>query len=311
MIIFRKSYSNPLEKVNKLNVENALSELPERVLVTEEEMCIAMQKAQQKYSLNQAESAYLVYKWLLENIEYDCYGFNHNTVDYDEHNSYNNGKGVCSGYSKIFETMCKALGLEVAVISGYSKGASYELGSMPKKTDHAWNAVKIDSVYYLVDSTWGAGFCTEDTFTKKSNDFFFCTNPKYFIRSHFPVESQWQLLSKIITLQKFVNMTKFTDELYENGFKDISPDSSIIKVAGKTKVITLTYDKSKTNLSIINNLYLLKGNTYIEQPNTCFYTKSNGKIKITFAANKKGEYKLKILGDLEVLKLFHKYLNIK
>ena len=87
--------------------------------------------------------------------------------------------------------MCKALGLEVAVISGYSKGASYELGSMPKKTDHAWNAVKIDSVYYLVDSTWGAGFCTEDTFTKKSNDFFFCTNPKYFIRSHFPVFNQW------------------------------------------------------------------------------------------------------------------------
>ena len=48
-------------------------------------MCIAMQKAQQKYSLNQAESAYLVYKWLLENIEYDCYGLNHNTVDFDEH----------------------------------------------------------------------------------------------------------------------------------------------------------------------------------------------------------------------------------
>ena len=96
-------------------------------------MCIAMQKAQQKYSLNQAELAYLVYKWLLENIEYDCYGLNHNIEDFDEHNSYNNGKGVCSGYSQIFETMCKALGLEVAVIFGNSKGASYELGTMPKK----------------------------------------------------------------------------------------------------------------------------------------------------------------------------------
>ena len=291
-----KNYSNPLNKVNKLNVNNALSELPERILTTEENMCIAMKKVQQKYSLNQAESAYLVYIWLLENIQYDCYGLNHNTVDFDENNSYNNGKGVCSGYSQIFETMCKALGLEVAIIIGYSKGTSYSIGTMPKKTEHVWNAVKIDSVHYLVDSTWGAGTCTEDTFTKNSKDFYFCTNPRYFIRSHFPVESQWQLLSKIITLQKFVDMSKLNDEFYENGFKTISPDSSIIKVAGKTKVIKLTYDKSKTDLAISNKLLLLEGNTYKEQPNTCIYTKSNGNVKITFAANKKGEYKLIIYG---------------
>ena len=137
-----KNYSNPLNKVNKLNVNNALSELPERILTTEENMCIAMKKVQQKYSLNQAESAYLVYIWLLENIQYDCYGLNHNTVDFDENNSYNNGKGVCSGYSQIFKTMCEALGLEVAIIIGYSKGTSYSIGTMPKKTEHVWNAVK-------------------------------------------------------------------------------------------------------------------------------------------------------------------------
>ena len=91
-------------------------------------------------------------------------------------------------------------------------------------------------------------------------------------------------------------MSKLNDEFYENGFKTISPDSSIIKVAGKTKVIKLTYDKSKTDLAISNKLLLLEGNTYKEQPNTCIYTKSNGNVKITFAANKKGEYKLIIYG---------------
>ena len=52
-------------------------------------------------------------------------------------------------------TMCKALGLEYVLISGYSKGTSYFDGQMPTKTNHAWNAVKIDSQYYLIDSTWG------------------------------------------------------------------------------------------------------------------------------------------------------------
>ena len=288
------TYSNPLNKVNKSNVNKALSGLPGRTTVTEENMCTAMKKAQEKYSLNQAESAYLVYKWLLENIQYDCYGFYHGTIDYDEHNTYNKGKGVCHAYSLIFGTMCKALGLEAVYISGYSKGASYTIGKMPTKTDHAWNAVKIDSNYYLIDSTWGAGSCNGDTFTKKSKDFYFCTNPEYFIRSHLPADNQWQLLSKTINLQQFVDMLKLDDSFYENGFKTISPDSPTINVSGKSKV-TLTYDKS-IKLSLLNHLYFLEGNTYKEQSNTCFYTKSNGKAEITFAINNKGEYKLKIFG---------------
>ena len=56
--------------------------------------------------------------------------------------------------------MCKALGLECVLISGYSKGTSYVDGQMPTKANHAWIAVKIDSQYYLIDSTWGAGTCS-------------------------------------------------------------------------------------------------------------------------------------------------------
>ena len=104
--------------------------------------------------------------------------------------------------------MCKALGLECVLISGYSKGTSYVDGQMPKKTNHAWNAVKIDSQYYLIDSTWGAGTCSGDVFNKKFREFYFCTNPELFIHKHFPADSQWQLLSRIITIEVFVNMAK-------------------------------------------------------------------------------------------------------
>ena len=72
-------------------------------------MCTAMKKAQIKYSLNQAESAYFVYRWISENIAYDCYSLFHGGIDYSEEGTYNKGKGVCEGYSRIFNTMCEAL----------------------------------------------------------------------------------------------------------------------------------------------------------------------------------------------------------
>ena len=30
-------------------------------------------------------------------------------IDYSEEGTYNKGKGVCEGYSRIFNTMCEAL----------------------------------------------------------------------------------------------------------------------------------------------------------------------------------------------------------
>ena len=99
------------------------------------------------FFLNQGESAYLVYKWLTKNIEYDCYVLNHGNIDHTELGTYNKGKGICSGYSMLFETICRPLGLEVEYVVGYSKGNDFFPGETPKHSDHAWNSVKIGSSY--------------------------------------------------------------------------------------------------------------------------------------------------------------------
>ena len=94
-------------------------------------MCEAMAKAQKTYSLTDDESAYLVYKWLDENIVYDCYALNHGGIDYSEDGTYYKGKGVCSGYAMIYVTLGLALGLETEYVIGYSKGAGFVLGRIP------------------------------------------------------------------------------------------------------------------------------------------------------------------------------------
>ena len=61
------------------------------------------------YSLNDAESAYLVYKWIGQNIEYD-------KDDQKQGNSstaiatvYKTGKGGYIGITELFKTMCDRL----------------------------------------------------------------------------------------------------------------------------------------------------------------------------------------------------------
>ena len=205
------NYTNPLNKVDKAKVNKFLSYLPKRESTSETDMCTAMKKAQTKYSLNHAESAYFVFRWISENIAYDCYSHG---IDYKEESSYTKGKAVCGIYSLIFKRMCEALGLETIKIEGYAKGASYIPGEL-LQINHAWNAVKIDSVYYLVDSTWGSGSCRGDKFIKTLKEFYFCTKPEVFANSHFPADNKWQLTSKIITLKEFVDTVKL------NSFKII------------------------------------------------------------------------------------------
>jgi hypothetical protein len=287
-------YSNPLETVRKGTVDQAIAGLPKRSSTTLNNMCAAMKSAKQSYSLSEAESAYLVYKWLGQNIVYDCYALNHGGIDHSGSGTYSKGKGVCSGYAELFETMCDYLGLDSEYVVGYSKGAGFTPGVIPTRSDHAWNAVKIGSSYYLIDITWGAGSCDGDSYIANYKDFYYCTNPEAFIRTHLPEEQQWQLISPTINLETFVNMLKLEEAFYSNGFTSISPDAPSFSSKGGFK-ITFTYDDTE-NIALLNNIYLLQGNTYYQQSNACFYTKGDGVAEITCVTNYQGQYMLRIFG---------------
>ena len=294
LLLNSEAYSNPLDTVRKGTVDEALKSLPKRQSGNQDTMISSMITAKTQYTLTEAECAYLVYKWLSQNVVYDCYGLNHGGIDFSELGTYNKGKGVCAGYSLIFEKMCDSLGLESNYVVGYSKGAGFTPGVIPKQSDHAWNSVKIGSSYYLVDSTWGSGGCDGDTYNANFNDFYFCTNPEAFIRTHLPEEKQWQLISETITLETFVNMLGLSGSFYENGFTSISPDLASI-TSNQVFKITLNFDPSKS-IALINNLYLLQGNTYMGQNNACMYSKGEGTAEITCITNYQGQYMLRIFG---------------
>ncbi|MBQ1675688.1 MAG: hypothetical protein II069_06635 [Oscillospiraceae bacterium] len=85
-----------------------------------------------------------IYDFICDRVNYDYDHVNDSSYElqYTAYAAMHNRTAVCQGYSVLFYRMCKEAGLDVRVVTS---------------TDHAWNIVRIGSVYYNVDATWDGG----------------------------------------------------------------------------------------------------------------------------------------------------------
>ena len=73
-----------------------------------------------------------------------------NEYDQDMTSVFIEKNSVCAGYSRAFQYLCKASGIECAYIEGMAYGFQDD-----DEEAHAWNLVKLDDGYYWIDVTWG------------------------------------------------------------------------------------------------------------------------------------------------------------
>jgi transglutaminase/protease-like cytokinesis protein 3 len=108
------------------------------------------------------------------------------------------GKGVCEGYASLLTVVGEMTGLQAVIIPGTAKTHQSQIGKLPKASDHAWNAVKINGKWQLIDITWAAGIVNSATnkFEQHFNDVYFLTDPDKFFLNHFPDDEKWLLTDK-------------------------------------------------------------------------------------------------------------------
>jgi len=216
-------------------IDKCLLNLPKRKEVDILKMIKQMINAQEKYSLNEAESAYLAFKWIAQNIENDFY----KEEGSDEPITvYNSASGNPKGISSLFNNMCMFLNVVSDSISGYLKIADYKNDVIKSDKEYIWNYIEINEEYYLVDVSMVAEFTS--TYWSDYIYAFFGTEPEIFIRMHFPKESKWQLLPEPYTFEKFKSMALLYPYFYLLSFKTIYPDTT--KIIGSGEII-LTSDK--------------------------------------------------------------------
>ena len=190
--------------------------------------------------LTSSEKAYALFYWISENIAYDVEGYYSGNSDVEPESVYRNGYSVCSGYSQLFKLIGTNIGLDVICVLGYAKGYGYSINQQISGTNHEWNIIKIDGVYYQIDSTWGAGYLDGRYFKKEFKEFYFCPEPEQLFSSHFPEDPKWQLMTPTLSVEEFAKRVIFSPEFYQY-FK--KTDSIYHTIQVKKKYIIRLYKK--------------------------------------------------------------------
>jgi len=145
-----------------------------------------------------------LHDWICDNIAYDVNMYFSGRITAQDYISVLKKKlAVCSGYTNLFNQMCKLAGMESIGINGYSKGFGYT-GKIGKNTDHAWNAINIGNKWYLIDVTWDAGSLDQKTFIKRYSTEWLFLDSRPFLYSHLPEEDAYQYYAPILTADDFM-----------------------------------------------------------------------------------------------------------
>jgi hypothetical protein len=155
-----------------------------------------------------------IYEWVTDNIAYDIDLFNEMNIKTIEQYAeaqksekvIQRKKAVCMGYTNLFQDLCTASNIQAYNITGYCKNLDSRTNTLTFSSDrHSWNAVKINSKWYLCDPTWSAGAINMQTglFKKQLNEEFYLSEGQSFIKRHIPLDPLWQLSDNPISMQEF------------------------------------------------------------------------------------------------------------
>lgn len=154
------------------------------------------------------------YTWIALNISYDVERLNElnlmkmfsvnrvTSIGQKTNDVLKNKKAVCEGYSNLMVDFCKASSIPCFLVCGYVKTPE---GNIPEIL-HAWNVLRIDSAWTMLDITWSSGYLNlENKYVKRFSNKYFMPKPKIFVKDHLPLDPMWQLLRNPFTKKDFEN----------------------------------------------------------------------------------------------------------
>ena len=132
-------------------------------------------------------------------------------------------KAVCAGYAKLLEALGKAAGEEIVYVVGDARTQTSDLSGQ----GHAWNAVKVNGQWNLIDATWDSGYVDRAKgFTKSYRTEYLMPPPEVIGITHFPKDQAWQLRSNPISLGEFLRQPMMRPKFFADGLQLVSPTRS-------------------------------------------------------------------------------------
>jgi transglutaminase/protease-like cytokinesis protein 3 len=190
------------------------------------------------------EKIRFAFTWIALNLEYDCgIDIPGSTAAVELEDILKNKRSTCSGYSGLMNYALKKLGFESVTVRGVAKTAKKDLHwqTLPR-ANHAWNAVKVNNEWKLLDATWASGEASEncDTVIRSFSPFYFFPEPQLLALSHLPSDSSWQLISQPVDQQTFLSWPIFHDPYYEKEVSSFFPATGVLR-ARKNELIRFRF----------------------------------------------------------------------
>ena len=145
----------PAEKTNAIKLEKKVREILDNNI---------------NLSMTAFDKELALHDYIVNNCQYGFFN-DGSEWEYSAYGALVEGKAVCSGYAAAFDLLLKCAGLESRFVVGYASSSQRRLGestteeskrSSLKADNHAWNQVKIDGIWYNVDTTWDDPVGTKD-----------------------------------------------------------------------------------------------------------------------------------------------------
>lgn len=254
------------------------------------------------------EKVAAIHSWIIHNIKYDVGKWM--SCDYSKTSTKRilfKRKAVCTGYTELFNELCKYAKIQSVFISGYSKSEYTDIGDKFYLDEHTWNAVYLNNEWRLIDACWDAGFIeyykrtfagyfvfaftlgTSDRlvyrphFSHHPTNTYYNKSGEYFITNHVPADSIWQLINPI----REVMLIEQDSSYYFQKFDTLNyPNNSTEYDDDRLKYISLTEEEreiadgfssfqynNKNNFGIANS-YLIKATKLFDQVNPLMTNKA-------------------------------------
>lgn len=142
-------------------------------------------------------------------------------------------KTACTGYAYLVKEMANLTGLNCEIVNGFGRvlNANLTENSVP---NHSWNAVQLNTKWYLCDATWSAGtfIINEDIpeFKKDYVDGYFLTPPEHFVKNHYPVDKKWLLSEEHIDFKTFLTAPLLYKDAFQLGVFPKEPKQMHVSV---------------------------------------------------------------------------------
>lgn len=234
--------------------------------------------------------AKLIHDWICASISYDAAMLRQGTVaNQDIQSVLSSRKAVCSGYSRVFQAMADFAGIPCVTVSGYVKNQRGARG-LGQDNSHAWNLVQIHGRWYIVDTTFDAGYVKEWVFVKKYSTENLFVDPARSIYARYPKEAWHQLLSSPLSGQDFLNLPDAETAFFDYGLEF---DSQRIAWENPTLGLYSLELKGGKDEIVLDGALLgpdgreLPGATFLKRP-------GSGRYGISASMPQKGVYTLEV-----------------